>query len=90
MAGTDSSRVRIVQRDRDQPGMGVECSASSSLALKTVCDGCTESRVGLGTSSSWLNRFNAELPPKRYWRGPSFQISKKRETIPTATLSLPK
>ena len=46
VAGADSSRVRIVQRDIDQSRMGVEYSASSSLALKRVCDGCTESRVG--------------------------------------------
>ena len=36
---------------------------------------------GLG----WLNLFNAELSPKRYWRGPRSRGWGKRETVPNTT-----
>ena len=37
----------------------------------------------------WLNWFNAELSPKRYWRDRDRRRWGKRETMPNATLSPP-
>ena len=38
----------------------------------------------------WLNLFNAELSPKRYWRGPrSQEMGGEKETVSSVTLSPP-
>ena len=45
----------------------------------------------LGSIAGWLDLFNAELSPKRYWRGPKSQETGEldKEIMPNATLSPP-
>ena len=46
--------------------------------------------IVIGCLVVWLNVFNAELSPKRYWRGPrSQEVGEEGDYIPNATLSPP-